>query len=239
MKKLPIEISPNPLVSSVVELRIITELKTEELLGKLFPLFGNEFSNINYSNIPINLRKNEPQFTHNPDFIFSNDEYTISFGTNIISFENIGTYHLWNNYYTLIKDVLLKLNKINFIKGIERIGVRYISSFENQPNLTNILKINFELLDINLHLQNNYLQTELIKNDIKLTLRVAENGNISKGKKHYKGLFVDIDASKESNLPSPMDDELLSLINHLHKEEKLLFFSLLEDNFLATLKPIY
>lgn len=239
MKTTPKEISPNPLVSSVVEIRFLSELKTEELLGKFFPIIGEGFPNITYSDLPRPIRKTNEKFLYNPDFIFNNNDYSVSIGTNILSFENVGTYHLWSNYYSLIKDFISKVNNLNIIKKIERVGVRYISLFDSKYKIKEITKIKFNLDYDDFDQNNNFLQTELLKGEIRLVVRIAENGNVNKGQQTFKGLFVDIDASQSLDLPELFNQNLLNIIDKLHSEEKLLFYNLLQEDFLKSLNPKY
>lgn len=239
MNKLPKEISPNPLVSSVVEIRFSTDLKTEDLIGKFYPIMGKDFPIVTYSELPVKLRKSDPILRYNPDFVFSNDAYSISIGTNLLSFENIGTYHLWNNYFELIKTIILKIKQIDIVKKVERVGVRYISLFKPEYKIKEIMKINY-VLDYGAYNQtNNFLQTELVSSNFRIVLRMAENGNVKKSNQNLTGLFVDIDASQSSGLPESFNDDLLSIIKRLHDEEKALFFNLLNKEFLETLNPKY
>ncbi len=236
---LPKEISPNPLLSSVVEFRFISNLKTEELIGKFFPILGNDFPLVSYTDLPRNIKNSDVQFKYLPDFVFSNSEYSISIGSNIISFENLNTYHFWPAYSDLIKSILDKIIDSKIIEKIERIGVRYISLFEPKYKIKDIMSIN-DFLNYNDFVQtNNFIQTELLKNDVRLVLRVAENGNVNIGTKQSKGLFIDIDASQVSNLPDQLNKEIYNILDILHLEEKSLFFELLETNFLKSLNPIY
>ncbi|NLT52259.1 MAG: TIGR04255 family protein [Ignavibacteria bacterium] len=238
MKKLPIEITPNPLISSVVEVRFLSELKTEDIIKNIFPIIGDIFPNVINTDLP-RIMKNDPKLKYTPDFIFSNNEYSISIGTNIIIFENIDTYHLWDKYFVLIKQILEKIEKLHFINKIERIGVRYISLFEPKFKITEIMNLKFLIPSIDYKQTNSFLQTELLKENMKLVLRIAENGNVTKGIKTYRGLFVDIDASQEYDLPNSLNKNLLNIIDKLHYEEKLLFYFLLTETFLATLNPKY
>ena len=239
MKSLPKEISPNPLISSVVEIRFLCQIKSEQLIEKFYPILGSDFPLITYSDLPSTLKRRDPNLMHNPDFIFMNADYSISIGPNIILFENINTYHLWDNYFNLIKNVLSKIESIKVVTKVERVGVRYISLFEPKYKISEIMKINYNLDYDSIEQTNNFIQTELIKDKVRLVLRVAENGNVNKGNASHKGLFVDIDASQNTALPESVDQNILTVVDKLHTEEKTLFYSLLKAEFLNELNPKY
>jgi uncharacterized protein (TIGR04255 family) len=239
MQKLPKEISPDPLVSSVVELRFSSDIKSEELLRTYFPILGKNFPNITYSDLPRQLRRSDPKLMHNPEYTFSNSDYSISIGTNMLSFENSGKYHLWANYYKTINSIISKVQESNIVNKIDRVGVRYISLFDPSLKIKEITNIDFNLGYVDFEQTNNFLQTELVKQNIRLVLKIAENGNVTKGQKTFKGLFVDIDASQSSDLPIFNDDTIMNIIDTLHFEEKKLFYDILQEDFLLSLNPRY
>jgi len=239
MSKLPKEISPNPLLSSVVEIRFLSNIKNEELLKLIFPLLSNNFPLIKYSDVPQSLKNVETRLKYNPDYVFSNSDYSVSIGTNVISFENLGTYHLWSNYFPLIKGVILDISKIGLVQKIERLGVRYISLFDSANKIKDITSLDFKLDYENDEQLKDFFQTELNKGQIKLVLKIAQSGNVIKGNETYNGLFIDIDVSQVQKLPEKFDESLLNQIDRLHTEEKKFFYSLLKEEFVQTLNPKY
>jgi uncharacterized protein (TIGR04255 family) len=239
MIKLPKEISPNPLLSSVVEIRFSTTIKNEELLKTVFPILSGDFPLIKYSDVPKNLKGIGERLKYNPDFIFSNNDYSVSIGTNVLLFENLGNYHLWSSYFSLIKKVVSEINKVEIVQMVERVGVRYISLFDSTNKIKDITTLDFTLGYKNAEQQNDFFQTELNKDQVRLVLRIAQNGNVIKGNDTVKGLFIDIDASKIQELPDKFNESLLNEIDILHTEEKIFFYSLLKKEFLESLNPIY
>ena len=81
---LPKEISPNPLVSSTIELRFISELLDSDILANVFPVFSKDFPNLTEGQIPKEIKKQEPQLKYSPDYILKNEKFSISFTIEIL-----------------------------------------------------------------------------------------------------------------------------------------------------------
>ena len=235
-KELPKRISPNPLLSSVVEVRFESNLKSEDLIE----LYLNHFS------------KDFPQILdHSPDFdvvqpantnykvryIFNSDNFSILIGSNIIAFENQGDYKFWTNYSPVIEKNLHKLNEACEIKKIERIGIRYLSFFEDEAMLRNSIIVKNDF-DFDNYLQkDSYFRATYFKENINITVQVPQNVIIKKDDLTKSGTLVDIDVSCDQGLPQSIGKDFFELINLMHAEEKAMFFTLLSDEFLATLNP--
>lgn len=233
--QLPVEISPNPLVISTVELRFTSTLNEESVLPTIFPIFSKELPSLSNSKIPRELANSDEVFKYSPDFTLSNESYSMSISNRVISFENVNEYTLWDNYFSFIKKQLKTLFELNIITTIERIGVRYGSIFDD--SFDQILRFNptFSIDGYDESLVHN--RTEFKKNNITLTLQIAKAAKIIRNSKTQIGTLIDIDASY-TNGPEFKDD-IFQLIDELHTAEKTLFFELLQPDYLKNLNPKY
>lgn len=242
---LPKEISPNPLITSTVEIRFSSSVNEEDVLNVFYPVFSKNFPKIKEKDrIPKELKNKRPEFKYIADYILLNEDYSLSIGANSIAFENVGTYHLWENYFSMIKTNLNILSELNIVKEINRIGVRYASIFENKEDITDVLNVDFELKFDGYTQDVQSLRTDFNKGDIKLHIQIAKNAKFEKNEndvvKTIEGLYVDIDASSEKNMPNKLGDEFYTLIDTLHKEQKtFLFETLMKKEFLQSLNPKY
>ncbi len=233
---LPIKISPNPLISSLVEIRFHSELTDADMLSSVLPIFSKDFKP-SFGKIPKELREKQPeQFKYAPDFILSNDIYSISFGKYVITFENFGEYTFWGNYFAFIKEQLAKFLSLNIVTKIERIGVRYVSILENVNNAYDVLNY-FPSLSVpgyteilNIH------RATFIRQNCTLLLQILNNSKVTKNNIPKTGCIIDIDAITTSNITN---DNVYSIIDKLHSEEKEFFFTLLNAEYLQQLNPQY
>jgi uncharacterized protein (TIGR04255 family) len=235
--QVPISISPNPLFTSTVEIRFTTNINRFDLLQKMNSAFRDEFPIIEEGNIPHELKEHEEQFRYAADFILKNDDFSISFGTRSISFENVSDYKYWDKYFTFIKESLKKVFELKFIERIERCGVRYGSMLDGHLNPENML-IDLPKLQINqMNSKFRGFQSMFNTDNSNLYLQISTNLKIVKDGVTKTGLYIDIDASNTSHL-KPNEDVFI-IINNLHMDQKQLFFGLLKTEYLETLNPKY
>ena len=236
---LPTEISPNPLINSTVEIRFKSSLSEDEVLSTFFPIFSKNFPKLKDRKIPSGIEQQDNDIKYAASYIFSNEKYSVFVDNNVIAFENVNDYQFWKNYFPVIKEYLTILKQANIVTEIERIGVRYSSLFENKQSFSEILTINIKFPYPDYTESNYHFRTELRKDNILLLLQLSQNATIVQNSIVKTGIFIDIDASATYDLPLSINQDLFNLIEKLHHEEKQLFFSLINSDFLATLKPKY
>lgn len=233
---LPIEISPNPLVTSAVELRFVSEIDRTKILPVVYRKFQDLLPNLRESAIPQEIKKMDPQLKYSPDFILSNDDYSLAFSNNVVLFENVSDYKLWGNYFPFIKICLSLFFELGIIKVIERIGVRYASVFDGTKILDVVnevpaLKISGYEQKLALH------RVELKNDDFNFNLQIANNAKVTKSNKVLSGGYIDIDAVYSQEVVP--DKSIFEIIDKLHVQQKTLFFDLLKKTFLETLNVRY
>jgi len=235
--KLPKEIVPNPLVTSTVEVRFYSDLEKSKLLPLVYKRFQNELPNLNENIIPKQIKELDPQFKYSPDFVLSNNDFSLSFGINVISFENVADYKLWNNYFPFIVNGLKGFFELGIIKSVERIGVRYASVFNHAEKMAGVITY-IPSIPIDNYKQNfGLFRCDLVKEEISLHLQITDNVKIIKNNKFISGSCIDIDAFYTKKIDP--NDMVFSLIEKLHDQEKEVFFSLLKKSFLETLTVKY
>lgn len=65
----PTKITPDPIIDAVVEFRFESEIPPDAILGMLFSVVRNEFSNFKklpIAKIPEEIRRNDPQLKFAP-----------------------------------------------------------------------------------------------------------------------------------------------------------------------------
>lgn len=238
MMKLPVAISPNPLVTSTIEIRFFSDVESDKVLTTFFPIFSKELPILKEGKIPKELRNhNIKELMYAADFSLSNDEYSISFSNKAVSFEVVGEYKYWNNYSKFIREQIDKLIRANIIKDIQRIGVRYASVFA-EKKIANILQ-HFPSLNMNGYDETiAVFRTNLLQNDNQLHLQIANNARVNKGNKSFSGTVIDIDSFSSAPI-SPDLESVFNKVDELHLSGKELFFKLLRPDFLQTLNPKY
>lgn len=237
-QQLPKSILPNPLLSSTVEIRFVSDLSSEEVYDLLSSVFEKDFPEITKRGL-AEEKQNRPELKYSAEYIMKGKDYQVFFDNNVIAFENIGGYHLWENYFPIVKSNLALLSEKKIIKQIERVGLRYVSFFENIENLKNILNVNLNISFENYQSYSEHFQTLLSFKERSILLQIAKNVKLSEEDIVKKGTLIDIDVSQNVNLPTTVENDLFAIIEKLHYEEKKLFFSLLKKEFLKKLTIHY
>lgn len=241
--KLPREIFPNPLLTSKVEVRFVSKLQSDEILGLAYPKFSSVLPTLRNSELPKEMKLKNDQLKYAPDFIMSNTDYSLSFSNNAIAFENVGGYKLWGNYYPFICQHLEEVIQLGIIDCIQVINVRYASLFDGEFSLETVIKPP-EINLVGYKEAMSFFNTVLVPlnyPDYTIHLQVARSAKAEKGDISKSGILIDINASysnkeKDANVSI---ERLYAIIDELHAQEKELFYTLLRPEFLASLNPKY
>jgi len=234
---LPIEISPNPLVISSIELRFSSQVNTNTLFPSIYNSFSKILPNFEPNYIPPDEKKNNPKLKYAPDYTLSNESYKLSFSNYVLIFEHINEYLFWRNYFPFVSNCITSFFKIVQTDFIDRIGVRYASVLDKTGGASQVLNsVPTLILDNYIQKFENY--RSIIKIDkLNLLLQIFDNAKAVKKDHNISGVYIDIDASfNEKISPGP---EILDIIDKLHQEQKKLFFSLLKSEYIKTLNPKY
>jgi uncharacterized protein (TIGR04255 family) len=232
-KNLPNKVSPNPLLNSIVEIRFESNLQSDQLLNFYLNHFREDFPEI------LDHKLEPSGKPHRAKYHFFNEKFSILLGCDVIAFENRGDYMFWANYFPLIKDNLLKLNKACEISKIDRVGIRYISFFENEVVSQDSLLVDNSFSFDGYERPDHFFRAAYSKEGVTILVQIPRNVVVEENERKRTGILIDIDVSKEQNIPQQIGQEFFDLIDFLHVEEKAMFFSLLSDTFLETLKPEY
>jgi uncharacterized protein (TIGR04255 family) len=241
MQDLPVEISPNPLVMSTVELRFDAAIPLAEFLPKVV----NEFSETLpiFEATPYNeeTKKLNPAFKYAAEYMIRNDKFRLLFGDSSVAFGNVDEYQLWGNYFPFLSESLRRFASFGQIRMVGRVGVRYASVFDGTKGLANDVLKSLPTLDIPDYKHNFQQFTTHIKIDkINLALQIGNSALATRDRdgKTLNGVYIDIDAYYAEHTNDI--EEIIQIIDVLHKEQKtLLFKHLLKPEFISSLNPKY
>lgn len=232
----PTKITPNPLVSSTIEIRFKTEIEHSSIFKLFYGKLSDALPEFESTTLPRDIRIKNPELKFYPDYVFSNDDYSVSFNENFISFENITEYKLWENYSLSFKDILSLILESKVIDSIDRIGIRYQSKFSVE-NFTTILKETPSMkID---ELEENFVSytTKILSENFDLLVQLKKDITESTfNSEETKGHLIDIDVSISKDIEYT---DIVNCIESAHSLLKRTFFGLLKDDFIKTLNPEY
>jgi uncharacterized protein (TIGR04255 family) len=238
--RLPANITPCPILEAVFEVRFTSAASWSTLPGLLYGQIREKYPEqtvLPLSEIPENVRMQDPALAHLPLLRFSGPAFHVQAGPRMVS---LGTrlfeYPGWSAIQEELTWLLDKIRCAGIVNETERIGVRYIDFFpeEIRPELLLSVRIG----------DNPLVESEvsataaLRKGAVNIRLQFTNSAIVTERRAPKKGVVLDMDAWF-----GPLDADLfangLERFDEAHQTIKGVFFGLLAPPFLDRLKPSY
>lgn len=237
---IPTKITPCPIVEAIAELRFVTNLPDDAVFGVIYNKFHDEFGkpeNLPVLQLPEAIRSQDLNLKYAPHYKFHKGDYIMQVGPKVFSLANVKEYVGWDTFSDNIKETFEKLSSLEIVDKIERFGLRYINLFAD-INIYEKSMLQIQLEDKNLFKNDNNLSIVMKTGDFASKLIMVNNAQVKlqTPDKIANGSIIDIDVSLERKIKF---ENINELIENAHKEEKKLFFSLLNPAFLKTFDPKY
>jgi len=246
---LPKKITPDNIKEAVIELRYVSELPFELLLGLFFNEFDDSYV---YTNRPIKTpilpgltgKQNKELFTNiASQSILYNPKISIQVLPNAFVFSCLNQYIGWNDFMPEVEKAIKIISDSKKVIKWIRIGLRYITEYRNK-DLKECIKFNFSFGLPHIQSTSTAFKSEFDYKDSKVILNLNNKMPALAQKADNKQpeiipiSIIDIDIIKEPLEITNMED-LLKVIEDAHTKEKELFFGMLTDEFLKSLNPEY
>lgn len=239
--RIPKKISPNPVIEAVVELRFETCVPSEAVFGVVYPVLdkivNGQFEKLPILQLPEQVRMNDVNFKFAPHFQFKNSDFQVNVGPRVLAIIATEPYKGWNEYSSIINEILNRLDELKIIKKVDRLGIRYVDFFDDL-NITQKLKFKVQrfpyLLD-----SLSLASTFKVREPFTTNLNIATNQTITVKGKTRSGSIFDTDTYVEFEDTEYKFEDILDHINEAHNVGKEVFFSSLEGSFIAELNPEY
>ncbi len=237
MNKLPIKISPCPIIEAIFEMRFNSDLPEDAIFGVIYSKFRDEYSKVEQLPIlqlPQVVRAQDPNLIYAPHYRLFNQSTVIQIGPKIFSLANVGEYIGWDSFSRLIQKTHAKVEETGVVSSLNRAALRYINIFEGINILENA---NFKasLGDQALNNEKINFSAEIPSEKSVSHLKIINSAEAIISGKKVNGSIIDIDSAV-----NPQDfDSFISSIEYSHTEEKKLFYKVLGEQFTKTLNPEY
>lgn len=233
---LPKSLENCPLIEAVVEIRFKSSFPHNAIFGIIYNSLKQDFkevSNLPILQIPEPARRADPNLKYKPLYKISNENFVVQIGPDVISISSFPKYAGWKSFSKVILEILEKIKNLKIISTIERLGIRYVNFFEN--NIFENIKLEYKIPAIETKNRNTTIRTEFPQKKFTSALLVTNTAKLPLNK---EGSIIDIDVYKTTGLKDFFRD-MKALVDEAHQKEKELFFGLLKEEFLETLKPKY
>jgi uncharacterized protein (TIGR04255 family) len=241
-ERLPKKITPCPIGQAVVEVRFESDVPRDAVVGMAYERFKAEFPTM--EKLPL-LQLPDPILSQDPDLKFkahyrlkgpTEESAFICVGPSVLSINTGTDYPGWAALSAQFKGILSKFETANIANKVTRLGIRYTNLFEFNICDQIVLKISdgsapFVNDDI-------LIRTVIKSGDFKNILLVSNQAKWKVKDVEKTGSVIDIDTHYDT--PTTIEELRKSLLDSAHKEEKQLFFGLIDPKFLAAkLQPEY
>ena len=240
MQKLPQEISPCPIVEATIEIKFATKLPHNAILGIIYNAFKDEFSNIEslpITQIPEEVRLNDPNFKFKVFHRFAGDIYSIQVGFDVITLHCNSPYSGWEAFFSEIIKFVDRVNSTNIISNVISVSLRYINFF--QDDIFKNTNVSIEIMGNKVEDGKSVMRFELPHNEYIQVFQIANNTEIEDQKQGVKKIGSVLDITIIQAYPQNFFEDSSKIIDKMHVEEKNIFFGLLNEDFLLKLKPSY
>ena len=243
--KLPKKISPDRIRDSIVEVRYNSKVPFEIALGMIFKALDNSYI---YTNRPVETESapkpqnvNELTLNFGSYNIFYNEKIKIQLspGSFIFNCRN-SDYIGWEMYLPEIKKVLKQILNDEIIEHFTRIGVRYISDYED-IDLSQCVNFNFSFGMPEVLSEQYSFRTEFYKQNSRIIINLGNKIPKKSLKTNTIVKVTSIDVDSIFDIPKKTGDlnDIITYIKDTHEIEKEMFFKLLNPDFLKKLNPQY
>ena len=238
MTKLPVKISPCPIIEATVELKFSSDLPKGAVFGVLYNSLKDRFGNVEQlpiSMLPIEAIENDPNLKYKAQYKLTDGTFNAQIGHNVVTFHSVVEYVGWQKFSENLLMFFNKVKESGVVSKSESLLLRYLNFFE--VNIYEHIHLRIELMNQE-HISNNLvMRTEIKDGDFTKVLQLANNVTITSPLGQQKtGSLVDITCVCDR--PDILQS-FSTVIDEAHKIEKELFFGLLKPEFLKNLKPEY
>ena len=239
-ERLPLKISPCPIVEAVVEIRFVSTEPWRNLPGIFHPKIRDRYpesKELPLANMSDDLRLKNPAFTWVPLLQYGGADFSIQFGPQVLSLiTRPHHYPGWSRFETEWAWLLERMQESGIVSEAERIGLRYVDFFENDvwPQLNMGVRIGENPLT------SGELSTTVVLRhpEGQVRLQVSNGALFQEPSGVKRGSVLDLDVWHPGGDGDLFTDGL-DRVRRLHQTSKEVFFGLLKPEFLNSLNPEY
>jgi uncharacterized protein (TIGR04255 family) len=227
-------------VEAIVELRFSSAVLPDAVFGIIYQEFGKDFSEkvekLPILQLPEQIRAIDPNLMYQPHYKLVAGNLLFQIGPRVTSLSNLKEYMGWDNFARKLTEFFLRLQKLQVVKAVERLGIRYINLFKD--DVYNNINLRILMNDEPLRTVRTTLRAEIEDDGFTTTLQIANPATLKMQSQAMVGSVIDIDVTRQV-FETDFFGNMESILEKGHYIEKKLFFSLLKMEFLSTLNPEY
>lgn len=246
MTKLPLVLEHEPLVDAIFEVRLsehhMADLLPGVIYGELEP--KPRVLKLPASDVPRQIRSQEPSLAFAPVVQFDHTDVTISFGDQNLVIGCKLPYPKWPTFKEQIMKIIKMMEKAEIGVQVTRYSLKYVNLIQAETLMSQIAKIDMSVRVGDVEAENDVCNVRIVRNEEGImhivTIATGVQGPLPNGQ-HGFGVIVDIDSIREMQPASfgEFAKDLESAIDTLRHKNKKKFFGCLTDEALSEMEPKY
>lgn len=246
MVAIPIKLNNDPILEALVELRFTksTMPVCEILTGFLFSALKSSHQNIVIKKLPISqipseIRSNDPNLTFAPLTQIICDQFGILIGDQVCTITCQKPYKGWPEFKKFIISVLEILKKSGLISEIQRYSIKYVNLIPETVRVP--LKTSLAIGDLELAEAGKFIRAEIRNSEFVTILNIQFNITLvleNRPGELFKGTVLDIDTIVEHNREDFFSNHE-TLLDKARNEEKKIFYSVITKDALDSFQPTF
>lgn len=239
-QRLPLRISPCPIVEAIFEVRFTSLVPWTTLPGMLYAQIREKYpeqKDLPLAQVPEVLRNQDPNLANMPLLQFVGQNFLVQAGPRLVSLvTKTNEYPGWQAVSQELAWLLDRLRDAKVVRETERIGVRYIDFFPADVLSQFLLGVRVD--EQPLTGAECTVATVLRKGPLAIRLQLTNAAIVTMKDVPRKGTVLDTDAwfgARDANV----FENGLQRFGEAHQTVNEVFFGLLKPEFLATLNPEY
>jgi uncharacterized protein (TIGR04255 family) len=245
---LPKKITPDSIVDAVVEIKYLSKMPFEVLIGLFVTAFDNNYI---YTTRPV--KDPRPGFQANavPGIVINfggqsllyNDKISIILHPGAVIFNCLDKYIGWKSYKPEIEKALQTIFATGHITTWTGAGLRYITEYL-KTDLKDCTNFDFTFGLPAVDSMSTTFRSEFEFRNARVILNLSNKVPVARPQSAGKlpeivpTSIIDVDVIKQS-LAFIEPAQLMKMLEEMHDIEKEVFFTLLTEHFLETLQPEY
>lgn len=242
MKRIPSKLDNCPIIESVLEIRFDSTYDRSIVFPILYSAINNDFLApipLPILQIPENIKAQDPNLVYQPYYrltLKDDKNVSLQIGPRVIAFCFTQNYSGWDSFKSYVLKYVGIIQKTNIIKKVLRMGFRVINFFEWDIYKKG-MELKISLSDSEIPYMETALKTKFTHGIYESTLNILNNATLNNVQGKRDGSVIDIDTCTVC-----CDDffsEISKYMDEAHHVEKEIFFNLLTDDLINTLRPSY
>lgn len=244
VEPMPSRVAICPIVEAVLHMTFDSiDTSWEVLPGMIYMAVKETFpigpKSLPASNIPDQLRRIDQNLQRQPHIQFESGTEILQLGPKMLGLCFPVGYPGWKSVRQRLDDVIAAFDRMKVSPKIQRVGLRYINSFPREQ--IHLLRFGVTIDKRSVINPPTSISMLLSQDDFQARIQVHTQAKVTRGmhmgqKKAEDASVFDIDVSQAQKTPIALQD-CPAVYERAHALEKRIFFGLLSDELLKSLKP--